>query len=139
MINHETLSPFTYRIIRNDGEVRYLRASGKMIKNLKNEKILLGITSDVTEEIENQKNISEKNRELEKKNRTLFLANETNKEAEIAGNYGTAQWFVKDNRFIFSDVLRPHSLIFLSICLAQWLYEASGTILGMHESRADPL
>lgn len=103
MINHETLSPFTYRIIRNDGEVRYLRASGKMIKNLKNEKILLGITSDVTEEIENQKNISEKNIELEKKNRTLFLANETNKEAEIAGNYGTAQWFVKDNRFIFSD------------------------------------
>jgi hypothetical protein len=74
-----------------------------MIKNLKNEKILLGITSDVTEEIENQKNISEKNIELEKKNRTLFLANETNKEAEIAGNYGTAQWFVKDNRFIFSD------------------------------------
>ena len=103
MINHETLSPFTYRIIRNDGEIRYLRTSGKMIKNLKNEKILLGITSDVTEEIENQKNISEKNIELEKKNRTLFLANETNKEAEIAGNYGTAQWFVKDNRFIFSD------------------------------------
>jgi PAS domain S-box-containing protein len=67
MINHETLSPFTYRIIRNDGEVRYLRASGKMIKNLKNEKILLGITSDVTEEIENQKNISEKNREFEAK------------------------------------------------------------------------
>ena len=31
------------------------------------------------------------------------MANETNKEAEIAGNYGTAQWFVKDNRFIFSD------------------------------------
>ncbi len=31
------------------------------------------------------------------------MANEINKEAEIAGNYGTAQWFVKDNRFIFSD------------------------------------
>ena len=59
------------RIIRNDGEIRYLRASGKMIKNLKNEKILLGITSDVTEEIENQKNISEKNIEKENKNRTL--------------------------------------------------------------------
>lgn len=103
MINHENLAPFTYRIIRNNGDVRYLRSSGKMIKNLQNEKIFLGITSDVTEEIENQKSISEKNKELEKKNRTLFLANETNKEAEIAGNYGTAQWFVKDNRFIFSD------------------------------------
>ncbi|WDT69013.1 PAS domain-containing protein [Cloacibacterium sp. TD35] len=103
MINHENLAPFTYRIIRNNGDVRYLRSSGKMIKNLQNEKIFLGITSDVTEEIENQKSISEKNKEFEKKNRTLFLANETNKEAEIAGNYGTAQWFVKDNRFIFSD------------------------------------
>ena len=60
MINHETLSPFTYRIIRNDGEVRYLRASGKMIKNLKNEKNLIRNYQRCNRRDRKSKNISEK-------------------------------------------------------------------------------
>lgn len=103
MKENDSLLPFTYRIIRKDGEIRYLRGAGKMVKNLNNQQVLLGITSDVTEEIQSQITIEARNIELEKKNKTLFLANETNKEAEIAGNFGTAQWFINENKFYFSD------------------------------------
>ena len=52
--------------LENDGEIRYLRASGKMIKKILKRKNLIRITSDVTEEIENQKKYFRKNIETRK-------------------------------------------------------------------------
>ncbi len=99
----ERLGPNSYRIIRKDGEVRFFRGISKVIKNLSDERVMIGITSDITEEVNNQLHIENKNIELQEKNKTLFLANETNKEAEIAGSFGTIQWFVEDDRFYYSD------------------------------------
>lgn len=100
---NEILGPHNCSIATLSGEARHLRYISKMVENIVGKRILLGVTSDITDEFLSQKNITEKNEELEAKNKILFLANETNKEAEITGNFGTAQWFIKENRFVFSE------------------------------------
>ena len=99
----EILGPNSYRVIRKDGDVRYFRGISKVVKNLSGERVMIGITSDVTEEYYNQIQLEHKNIELEEKNKILFIANETSKEAEKIGNYGFWKWNVAKNEFEFSD------------------------------------
>lgn len=99
----EMLGPHSYKILRKDGEIRQLKNIGKMLLNLDGEKIVIGVTQDVTKEYITQEKIKLKNRELAQKNKILFLANETNRETERTGKFGTAQWFVNENRFHFSE------------------------------------
>ena len=99
----EKLGPNSYRVIRKDGDVRYFRGISKVVKNLSGERVMIGITSDVTEEYYNQLQLEHKNIELEEKNKILFIANETSKEAEKIGNYGFWKWNVDKNEFEFSD------------------------------------
>ena len=99
----EILGPNSYRVIRKDGDVRYFRGISKVVKNLSGERVMIGITSDVTEEYYNQLELEHKNIELEEKNKILFIANETSKEAEKIGNYGFWKWDVDKNEFEFSD------------------------------------
>ena len=99
----EILGPNSYRVIRKDGDVRYFRGISKVVKNLSGERVMIGITSDVTEEYYNQLQLEHKNIELEEKNKILFIANETTKEAEKIGNYGFWKWNVDKNEFEFSD------------------------------------
>lgn len=99
----EMLGPNLYKIIRRDGEHRKLRDISKLVENVYGEKILIGVTTDVTNEYFNQKKNEQKNKELEQKNKILFLANETKTEAEVVGKFGTTQWFVNENRFEFSE------------------------------------
>ena len=99
----EILGPNSYRVIRKDGDVRYFRGISKVVKNLSGERVMIGITSDVTEEYYNQIQLEHKNIELEEKNKILFIANETSKEAEKIGNYGFWKWNVDKNEFEFSD------------------------------------
>lgn len=99
----EILGPNSYRVIRKDGDVRHFRGISKVVKNLSGERVMIGITSDVTEEYYNQIQLEPKNIELEEKNKILFIANETSKEAEKIGNYGFWKWNVDKNEFEFSD------------------------------------
>ena len=99
----EILGPNSYRVIRKNGDVRYFRGISKVVKNLSGERVMIGITSDVTEEYYNQLQLEHKNIELEEKNKILFIANETSKEAEKIGNYGFWKWNVDKNEFEFSD------------------------------------
>ena len=99
----EILGPNSYRVIRKDGDVRYFRGISKVVKNLSGERVMIGITSDVTEEYYNQLQLEHKNIELEEKNKILFIANETSKEAEKIGNYGFWKWSVDKNEFEFSE------------------------------------
>ena len=99
----EILGPNSYRVIRKDGDVRYFRGISKVVKNLSGERVMIGITSDVTEEYYNQIQLEHKNIELEEKNKILFIANETSKEAEKIGNYGFWKWNVDKNEFEFSE------------------------------------
>ncbi|WP_297982931.1 ATP-binding protein [uncultured Chryseobacterium sp.] len=66
---------FTYRIFRKDGVMRYFEASGKTIVNKEGEKILLGITTDVTDKIGSKKTLEEQNRILEAANKDLLAFN----------------------------------------------------------------
>ena len=60
---NSTLPPFTYRIIRKDGEIRYFRALGRVVTIASGEKTHIGTTSDVTEEVFAKKFIEDRNRE----------------------------------------------------------------------------
>ncbi|MGZ9733994.1 CHASE3 domain-containing protein [Flavobacterium sp. GNP002] len=69
------LPPFTYRIIRKDGEIRYFRALGRVVTVASGEKTHIGTTSDVTEEMYAKNFIEERNRELESNNKELTAFN----------------------------------------------------------------
>lgn len=75
MVNQDVLVPFTYRIIRKDGQVRFLRGNGKSVINKSGEKILIGTTTDVTVQVEAQKLVEDRNRELETSNKELQAFN----------------------------------------------------------------
>ena len=105
MIQYGNLAPFRYRIIRNDGTVRYFQVVGKTVISPSDDKILLGITIDISSEIENQLKLEKVNAILTEKNINLNVANKTFEEAEKIGFFGTLQWILHENKFIFSDNL----------------------------------
>jgi len=62
---------FFFRIIRKDGAIRYFKSIGQLTSNLKGDKILIGITLDITEQHLAEISLEEKNRELEVANEEL--------------------------------------------------------------------
>jgi len=75
MIQNEKLPSFNYRIIKDNGEIRHFRGIGKLITNKSGDKILLGTTSDITEEYNIMLETEERNRELERSNKELTAFN----------------------------------------------------------------
>ncbi|WP_158634645.1 sensor histidine kinase [Flavobacterium glaciei] len=75
ILTENDLAPFTFRIIRKDGEIRYFRALGRMVSIASGDKTLIGTTSDVTEEVYAQNLMEERNRELEINNKELTAFN----------------------------------------------------------------
>jgi signal transduction histidine kinase len=69
------LPPFTYRIIRKDGEIRYFRALGRVVNVSTGEPTYIGTTSDVTAEVEAKQMIELRNRDLESSNKELMAFN----------------------------------------------------------------
>lgn len=72
---NSVLPPFTYRIIRKDGEIRHFRALGRVVTIASGERTHIGTTSDVTEEVYANKFIEDRNRELESNNKELTTFN----------------------------------------------------------------
>lgn len=105
MVQKGKMAPFRYRIVREDGVVKYLHVVGKSVLSPNDDKILMGITMDVTSEIENQLQLEKVNAILTDRNINLKVANKTFEEAEKIGMFGTLQWILEDNRFLFSDNL----------------------------------
>ena len=75
ILTDNDLAPFTYRIIRQDGEIRYFRTLGRIVTVASGDKTFIGTTSDVTEEVYAQKIIEDRNRELESNNKELTAFN----------------------------------------------------------------
>ncbi len=73
--NNELLVPYTYRIIRKDGEIRHLRALERIVRNETKDKIYIGTITDVTDEVFANKYMEERNRELEANNKELTAFN----------------------------------------------------------------
>ena len=69
------LSPFTFKVIRKDGEIRYFRSLGRIVTTASGNRTFIGTTSDVTEEVHAQNLVEERNRELENNNKELTAFN----------------------------------------------------------------
>jgi PAS domain S-box-containing protein len=95
-----------YRINRSDGEVRLLRATGKLFVDKLQNKTVLGVTEDITEEYQKSELLKSSNEDLIKVNKELKIFDESSRQAEILGNYGswvlnydTFQFNYSDNKF----------------------------------------
>ena len=59
-----TATSFVYRIIRPNGEIRYINSTGDFTKNAKGELVKIGVSIDVTEEYTSKLALEEKNKSL---------------------------------------------------------------------------
>jgi len=59
-----TATSFVYRIIRPNGEIRYINSTGDFTKNAKGELVKIGVSIDVTEEYTSKLSLEEKNKSL---------------------------------------------------------------------------
>ncbi|MFH4964922.1 CHASE3 domain-containing protein [Gaetbulibacter sp. M235] len=75
MTDEEELPFINYRIVQKNGTIKYLKAFGKAFYGVNGQKRLLGITSDVTEEVEHFSVLEERNLELERNNKELSAFN----------------------------------------------------------------
>ena len=69
MIVDEELPFVSYRIVQKNGDIKYLKAYAKAFYSIDGQKRLLGITSDITDEIESFLVLEERNLELERNNK----------------------------------------------------------------------
>lgn len=75
VIHENHTKPFVYRVILKDGTIKYFESSAKILNNYNEEKLLLGILSDVTDEVNTSHILEEKNRTLEAANQELMAFN----------------------------------------------------------------
>ncbi len=75
MTENGNMAPFTYRVIRKDKKVRYFRTTARIVTNKSGEEILIGTTSDVTEEVLASLSLEQQNIELEASNKELIAFN----------------------------------------------------------------
>lgn len=72
----DEILPFTYhRIIQKNGDIKHFKAYGKLYANSEGKKQLLGITTDISSEIEHYTILEEHNLELERSNKELLAFN----------------------------------------------------------------
>lgn len=75
MIVDEELPFVSYRIVQKNGAIKYLKAYAKAFYSVDGQKRLLGITSDITDEIESFLVLEERNLELVRNNKELSAFN----------------------------------------------------------------
>jgi signal transduction histidine kinase/CHASE3 domain sensor protein len=74
-LHQHTSSVAFFRVIRKDGNIRYLKSMGKILTDAAGNKILIGINNDITEEYLISKALEDRNKELEKSNKELASFN----------------------------------------------------------------
>ena len=74
-VTDNNLPPFTYRVVRKDGAIRYFRGMGQVVATSVENKTYIGTTRDITDEVKSKILIEERNRELENNNKELTAFN----------------------------------------------------------------
>ena len=92
-----------FRIIRKDGVLRYFTSNSKILEDKNGKKVVVGVTTDVTDLHLTQLGIEERNRELIIANTELVIKNESINHAEEIGQFSTWQWDLDTNTLKFSD------------------------------------
>lgn len=74
-LEKDNLPTFTYRVIRKDKQLRYFRTTGRVVDNKSGDRLLIGTTSDVTDEVSASLSLEQQNIELEASNKELLAFN----------------------------------------------------------------
>lgn len=101
--NDEDLPHTYFRIIRPDGSIRVLRSFGKLFVDKLENKTVLGVTGDITDEHIKNELLKSNYEDLIKINNQLKIFDESSKQAEILGKYGS--WVLNHDtlKFTYSD------------------------------------
>lgn len=106
IVKEEDLPHVTYRIIKPDGETRIFRSAGKLLEDNLGSKTVLGVSGDVTDDHTKNELLISNCEDLIKVNSQLKIFEESSKQAEIIGKYGswilnlnTSEITCSDNRY----------------------------------------
>lgn len=103
ILKDEKLPHSSFRIIRKDNEIRFLRSVGKLFVDDLGNKTVLGVTIDITDEHNNNEQLKINNDNLVKVNKELRIFDESSRQAEILGHYGSWVLNYDTLEFIYSD------------------------------------
>lgn len=103
ILTEESLPYSYFRIYRKDGKVRYLRSIGKLYIDDLGNKTVLGVTVDITDEHNKNELLKSSNEDLIKVNKELKIFDESSRQAEILGAYGSWVLSYDTFQFIYSD------------------------------------
>lgn len=103
ILTEESLPYSYFRIYRKDGKIRYLRSIGKLYVDDLGNKTVLGVTVDITDEHNKNELLKSSNEDLIKVNKELKIFDESSRQAEILGNYGSWVLNYDTFQFIYSD------------------------------------
>lgn len=103
IINDEDLPQTNFRIIRPDGNTRVLLSFGKLFVDKLGNKTVLGVTRDITDEHLKNELLKSNYEDLIKVNNQLKIFDESSKQAEILGKYGSWVLNYDTLKFTYSD------------------------------------
>ena len=103
IISDQNLPPTYFRVIRPDGTIRILRSVGKLFVDKLDNKTVLGVTGDFTDEHNKNELLKVNYDSLIKVNNQLKIFEESSKQAEILGKYGSWIFNFKTLKFTYSD------------------------------------
>lgn len=75
-LKNRTPTSLVYRIIRNDGEIRYLKSAGEFTRNAKGDLVKIGVTTDITDVYQYQNKLEATNKSLTEINAELESFNQ---------------------------------------------------------------
>jgi PAS domain S-box-containing protein len=91
-VTGEELPHTSFRIVKTNGETRILRSVGKLFIDELGNKTVLGVTGDITSEHNKNELLKSNYEDLLKVNNQLKIFEESSKQAEIIGKYGS--WII---------------------------------------------
>lgn len=103
IVKEEDLPYITYRIIKPDGETRIFRSVGKLFEDNLGNKTVLGVTGDITDEHNKNELLISNYEDLIKVNNQLKIFEESSKQAEIIGKYGSWILNLNTSEITYSD------------------------------------
>lgn len=105
ILNGEELNYYYFRCRHLSGEIVHLRASGKLFTDNLGNKMILGVTEDITIEHNKSELLKSNYKDLIQVNNELKIFDESSRQAEILGQYGSWVLNYKTLKYSYSDNL----------------------------------
>jgi signal transduction histidine kinase/CHASE3 domain sensor protein len=103
ILEDESLEHTHFRIIRPDKTIRILRSVGKLFTDNLGNKTILGVTNDITDEHNKNELLKSNYNHLIKVNNQLKVFDESSRQAEILGKYGSWILNLTTQKFTYSE------------------------------------